>query len=221
VEQTGTWARAGRRADRKTAKRLALPSWRSLAVFALVAAGALAADLLSKHLVFRDFLSTPGLEQKIRQIVADSSAAPLSQQVLHQLDLHRPVGAGLRLTMSVNPGVVFGWNLPRSLVLLATGGTILIVVAMLVSSPSRGGFQLSAIGLIFAGAMGNLYDRLFSSVQLPGLEPIRGYVRDFIDASQLHYPYVFNVADVWLVIGVGLLLIRSLIPCRQRPTPPA
>jgi signal peptidase II len=108
--------------------------------------------------------------------------------------------------------VVFGWDLPRWLVLLATATTIAIVAVMLLGAPRRGWGQIVAIGLIFAGAIGNLYDRLFSCVPLPGTEPIRYHVRDFIDASRLHYPYVFNVADVWLVVGVAYLVLHSLMP---------
>ena len=199
------------------AKALAWPSATTLAVFVLVAAAALGADLATKHVVFRDFLAASNLDARVAAIIREYPRPVPPLLVLHQLDLHRPLGAGLRLTMSVNPGVVFGWDLPRWLVLAATAGTTVIVLAMLLTSPRRGALQVSAIALVFAGAMGNLYDRLFSCVQLPFVAPIRYHVRDFIDASQLHYPYIFNVADVWLVVGVGYLLLRSLWPHPKRP----
>ena len=37
------------------------------------------------------------------------------------------------------------------------------------------------------------------------MDPILRNVRDFIDCSDLGYPWVFNVADVLLVIGVAIL----------------
>ena len=57
--------------------------------------------------------------------------------------------------------------------------------------------QQWALTLIFAGALGNLIDR----IRL-------GEVIDFIDAHwyQYHWP-AFNVADSAITIGVGLLLI--------------
>lgn len=57
-----------------------------------------------------------------------------------------------------------------------------------------------AYGLLAGGALGNLVDRLWY-----------GAVVDFIS---LHwagfYWYVFNLADVWITFGVGLLLLQIL-----------
>lgn len=50
--------------------------------------------------------------------------------------------------------------------------------------------------LVFAGATGNLIDRIFL-----------GYVRDFIS---IKYFSVFNFADIFNVIGIGLLIYFSL-----------
>jgi signal peptidase II len=73
-----------------------------------------------------------------------------------------------------------------------------------------------SLALILGGAAGNLYDRLFSAVRLPGLEPIRGHVRDFIDCRDLAYPYIFNVADALLVAGAAMILLHWLwSSCRE------
>ena len=54
-----------------------------------------------------------------------------------------------------------------------------------------------AFGLLFGGICGNLIDRLFI-----------GYVRDFLSFKLFHYNYpVFNLAGVFIVIGVFLLII--------------
>jgi signal peptidase II len=50
-----------------------------------------------------------------------------------------------------------------------------------------------AFALVLAGGVGNLVDRAF-----------RGYVVDFVHVE--HWP-VFNAADAYLVVGVGLLLL--------------
>ena len=58
----------------------------------------------------------------------------------------------------------------------------------------------SAIGLIIGGAVGNLIDRIRY-----------GYVVDFIDASGLYFPWVFNVADAAINVGVALLLLDIFV----------
>ena len=55
-----------------------------------------------------------------------------------------------------------------------------------------------AMGMIFGGSLGNLYDRV-----------IFGYVRDFINFQFINFP-VFNIADSAITIGVILLVIYFL-----------
>lgn len=57
-----------------------------------------------------------------------------------------------------------------------------------------------AIGLIIGGAIGNAVDRVRF-----------GAVVDFIDVSGLgFFPWIFNVADSCITVGVALLLLDSL-----------
>jgi signal peptidase II len=68
----------------------------------------------------------------------------------------------------------------------------------------------AALGFFAAGVCGNLYDRLFNG----------GRVRDFIDVywGTYHWP-TFNVADSLLCIGVGLLIISTVLiekPAQKR-----
>ena len=67
-----------------------------------------------------------------------------------------------------------------------------------------------ALALFAAGICGNLYDRVFHG----------GRVRDFIDVgiNDLRWP-AFNLADSFLCIAVGLMLIAIYLterPCRKR-----
>lgn len=63
----------------------------------------------------------------------------------------------------------------------------------------------SAIGLVMGGALGNVIDRIRF-----------GYVVDFLDFSQTGvFPWVFNVADSAITVGVILLILDSVIS--ERP----
>jgi signal peptidase II len=67
---------------------------------------------------------------------------------------------------------------------------------------------ITAIGLIMGGALGNVIDRIRF-----------GYVVDFLDISGVHvfigsmkinFPWVFNIADSAICIGVVLLILDSV-----------
>ena len=60
---------------------------------------------------------------------------------------------------------------------------------------------ITAIGLVMGGAIGNVIDRIRF-----------GFVVDFLDFSGTgFFPWVFNVADSAITIGVVLLIIDSLL----------
>ncbi|MDI4239008.1 signal peptidase II [Bradyrhizobium sp. Arg237L] len=62
---------------------------------------------------------------------------------------------------------------------------------------------VNALGFAFvsAGALGNVIDRFRL-----------GAVVDLFDASKLRFVWVFNVADVSIDVGVGLILLATLAP---------
>lgn len=63
---------------------------------------------------------------------------------------------------------------------------------------------ITAIGLIMGGALGNVIDRIRF-----------GYVVDFLDFSRTgFFPWVFNVADSAITVGVVLLILDSLLSDR-------
>lgn len=54
--------------------------------------------------------------------------------------------------------------------------------------------------LVLAGGIGNLIDRIF-----------RGYVIDYIDINNLFEFPVFNLADIFVVVGVAIIIICILL----------
>lgn len=114
----------------------------------------------------------------------------------------------LQFTRIWNEGVSFGLlqaehDLVRwGLVLFSLG------VAALLSAWARSQTRLLpalGLGLVIGGAIGNAIDRARF-----------GAVVDFIDVQRLgFFPWIFNIADSGITIGVILLLLDSLRP--QRP----
>jgi len=190
-------------------------------VFVLTLAAGLAADLGSKHAAFASLLGSPPdlsdrVEEVRRQFLTHVGREPTGKEVLHQLHPTREGPAGIRLTLSTNPGVIFGLDMPRWAILAATGVVTIAVIVAFATTPADRHATPPAMGLILAGALGNLYDRLFSVVSLPGVEPIRNQVRDFLDFSAWHYPWIFNVADALLVVGVALVVLQSFAQSWRR-----
>ncbi|TCT14478.1 signal peptidase II [Bibersteinia trehalosi] len=89
------------------------------------------------------------------------------------------------------------------------GLAVIISVALIVllfKNKAELKLQNSAYALIIGGAIGNAIDRAY-----------HGYVVDFFDFywDIYHYP-VFNVADIGIVIGAGLLILESLLDSRKK-----
>jgi signal peptidase II len=109
----------------------------------------------------------------------------------------------LHLTWVMNPGVSFGFL--RADQDLARWGLVafsLVVAALIIywSRRASRGLQALGYGLIAGGAIGNAIDRARF-----------GAVVDFIDVQRLgFFPWVFNVADSAITVGVIALLLDSL-----------
>lgn len=88
----------------------------------------------------------------------------------------------------------------RWLLLLVTGAVILTLLAALVTGRLRGPLLRSAVSLIVAGGIGNLLDRALH----PG-----GFVVDYIYFEPINFP-IFNLADICVCVGTGLLAVYVL-----------
>ncbi|MCA3722172.1 MAG: signal peptidase II, partial [Phenylobacterium sp.] len=130
----------------------------------------------------------------------------LKAWILYGLDLptrvSTPVLGPLKLTMVWNEGVSFGFlqathDLARwGLTVFALG--VALALAIWASRADRRLLGL-ALGLIIGGAVGNAIDRARF-----------GAVVDFIDVSAIgFFPWVFNLADSAITIGVILMLADS------------
>jgi signal peptidase II len=117
------------------------------------------------------------------------------------------VGGPFNLTMVWNQGVSFGlFKAEIDLVRWALVGFSLAVAAFLALWALKIERRLLAVsvGLVMGGAVGNAIDRARY-----------GAVADFLDFKALYFPWVFNVADSAISVGVVLLLVDSFLSERK------
>lgn len=119
-----------------------------------------------------------------------------------------PLAGPLRLTLVQNTGISYGllqgaldwkrWALAAFAMLVSAG---LAAWCWRAEKPLTG----VGLGLVLGGALGNVADRV-----------LRGAVVDFVDARALHFPWIFNLADSAITVGVIILLAEGLIvPARR------
>jgi len=130
----------------------------------------------------------------------------------------------LGFTTTVNQGAVFGiWQGKVSVFLGFSVVALAIILWVFAGSSAKHRVVHFALGLITAGALGNLYDRaMFHGVRdmlrflcfhFPPMT-IFGHTYPSgplaADGTADWYPYLFNIADVCLCVCVPLLIVRWL-----------
>jgi signal peptidase II len=133
--------------------------------------------------------------------------APLPQ---HEAVILIPKVLALHLT--ANEGAVFGLGQGGRWIFIVFSIVACAVIAV-VFARSKPQSRLLHITLaaILAGALGNLYDRLRYGVVrdmlllFPGVKLPFGW--RWPDGSEGLYPWIFNIADVCLVVGLVILMI--------------
>ena len=109
----------------------------------------------------------------------------------------------LNITLIWNEGIAFGLlsfdeNNLYNLLSLLIGIIILVILYMITKNDN---FVRYPLLMIFAGALGNLYDRIIYKA-----------VPDFIDfhIGEFHW-FIFNVADIFISIGVFFMILFEII----------
>ena len=109
----------------------------------------------------------------------------------------------LRFSYVENRGAAWGMlENHRWVFMLFSALAIVVIVIYLIRRDPPLSLFLS-LSLILSGGIGNMIDRTF-----------RGYVVDFIEFYLFEFP-VFNLADCFVVVGAGLLVIRLLADAVQ------
>lgn len=176
-----------------------LPRSRYVAFF-LVAAAGLAADLISKEIVF----SWPG---------------KLTGEVVYWW---WPDHAGIQT--SLNEGALFGIGYGQVGIFAAISvlAALAIPLWLFLGGAARDWWLTIALGGVMAGVLGNLYDRLGLSGEVwPDWDPRAGEtvyaVRDWIlwqANAEWTWPN-FNLADAFLVTGAAVLFLRAMLEPKE------
>jgi signal peptidase II len=106
------------------------------------------------------------------------------------------------LTFVHNYGAAFGFladsgGWQRYFLLIVSAVASVVISVWMLTTPLKYQLKLISLALILSGALGNMIDRIAN-----------GFVVDFIDFhyAEFHYP-IFNFADIFISIGVILLII--------------
>jgi signal peptidase II len=122
-----------------------------------------------------------------------SEALPLIDGLLN-LYYAENCGAAFSMLSTASRGV-------RALVFGASTLIAVIALSMMFVRGSGGRLFALSVPLIMAGAIGNVSDRFR-----------HGYVVDFLQVNPELFSYpIFNVADIWLAVGVALMLIDGIV----------
>lgn len=170
-----------------------------------------ALDLGTKWWAFRSLGPTPVV------VVRDQVLATRDLGNLIPFPARREIVPNiLDFTLVLNPGAVFGMGAGKrvffiAFTVIAVGFAMWMFAAW---TTRRDTLAHVAIGLVLSGGLGNLYDRLMFACVRDFIHPLPGVALPFGWSwpwgGREVWPYVSNVADLWLLIGIVILLVIML-----------
>ena len=143
-------------------------------------------------------------------VLADQISKTMVRKTMSLYESIPVIPKFFHLTYVTNDGMAFGLNFPfGTYIFLAISIIFTVFIFWYLWTIKDDGIVIRmGIGLILAGAIGNLIDRVFL-----------GSVVDFLDfmIGDFHW-YVFNFADSYVTIGMGFVLYDTLVIEKQRKT---
>lgn len=190
--------------------RAAGRSPRAWAVFLITSLVGLIADLWSKAAAFGHIADTP--------VVLRREDVVGAQALGRLIPPHDPIVVVpnlLEFTLVLNPGAVFGIGAGKRwfFVVFTLAAVGLATWLFARKTLARDTWAHLAFALVVAGGLGNLYDRVVFACVRDFIHPLPGVRLPFgvrwPNGSPEVWPYVSNVADAFLLVGIGLLVIYS------------
>lgn len=177
--------------------------------FIIVAVFIFAADLAIKHFAFKNIVG---------QSLQSSNMSSFDEHLYEPAVLIANI---LSLKLTLNHGAVFGMGQGgRWIFVLVSIIAVFVIGFVFARSDARARWLNAALALVLGGALGNLYDRLvfgavrdmfwlFPEMKLPfGLHWPGG-------GSDEVYPWIFNLADAALCVGIVILFVVAYFGGRR------
>ena len=146
-------------------------------------------------------------------LAADLWTKAWAERTLGTLGSLEVIPGCLRFQNSLNKGSAFSLFEGQQALFVGIGIiTVAVIAYYLMRAEGRGVGAQVVLGLLGAGVLGNLHDRLFHPAQA---------VRDFIDMyiGTHHWP-TYNLADVYIVLGAAAIFVASFRKPAQRARGP-
>lgn len=193
------------------------PAWRSRGAWTVLLVSAvlgIAVDLWSKWLAFEKVAGYPVIVNRADVLRLGAEDPRSISALVPRHEAVTVVPNLLDFTLVLNPGAVFGIGPGKRWFFIGfTAVAMCFAVIMFASwTRARDRWAHMAVGLLVAGGLGNFYDRLvFGCVRdflhpLPGVKFPWGW--DPWGSQGAVWPYVSNIADLWLIIGIGVLAVH-------------
>ena len=187
---------------------------RAWMLFLVVLVTTLAADLISKQLAF-DYVADTPVSIDREDVLSTMAQDPRLLQTL--VPTHSPmvvVPKVLQFQLVLNSGAVFGAGQGRRWFFI---GFTLVALAFAFTMfvrwhDAKDRLSIAALAMIVSGGLGNLYDRVLFACVRDFIHPLPDVSLPFgirwPSGDPAVWPYVSNVADAFLLIGIAILLIR-------------
>ncbi|MEU8421409.1 signal peptidase II [Micromonospora sp. NPDC048835] len=141
-------------------------------------------------------------------LAADQATKYWAESALSDGQTITVLGELLQLRLVYNPGAAFSIGTAYTWIFAVFAAVAVVAVTVVARRVTSRPWAV-ALGLVLGGAATHLLDRLFRE---PGFA--RGHVVDFIDYAGF---FVGNVADIALVVGVGIVMLLNVrdVPLRD------
>nr|WP_307860563.1 signal peptidase II [Actinokineospora baliensis] len=119
----------------------------------------------------------------------------------------RLLGGAVYLQLVRNPGAAFSMATGMTWLFTLIAAGVVVAIIWIMPKLRSVGWALG-LGLVLAGAMGNLTDRIFRAPSV-----FHGHVVDFVSVFAPNGDYfpLFNVADAGISVGGALIVLMALL----------
>ncbi len=129
-------------------------------------------------------------------VIADFATKCSAIEYLMKIDTVSLWEGVFHLTYVENRGAAFGiMQNQRWVFIVLTVAVLAVVLLVCIKYKNKHKLLCTALSFLVGGAVGNMIDRI-----------MYGYVVDFFDFRLINFP-VFNVADIFIVVGAALLAV--------------